>query len=193
MMIKIGQPVDRGFDEPLGLLSDCHRRIEHFLASLLAIARTYRGAVLGDADRLALETALHYFVTAGPRHSADEEVSLFPRVRMAADPAAHAACDKLRRLEADHRLAERHHEIVTQLGRQWLSHGTLAEADAQVLVERLADLERLYREHIEVEDHDIFPAAARVLSSSELEAVGREMAARRGLASKSSRTATAGR
>ena len=42
--------------------------------------------------------------------------------------------------------------------------------------------ERLYREHIAIEDHDVFPAAARVLSAADVEAVGREMAVRRGLA-----------
>jgi hemerythrin-like domain-containing protein len=182
MLIKMGPSADHGFDEPLGLLSDCHRRIEHFLATLVAIAATYRGSELRDADRRALETALHYFVTAGPRHSADEEESLFPRVRMAEDAAARAAYEKLRRLEADHRVAESHHDAVTRIGRQWLSDGTLAEPDVQALTEHLAELERLYREHIAIEDHDVFPAAARVLSAADVEAVGREMAVRRGLA-----------
>ena len=31
MPIQIGQGADHSFDEPLGLLSDCHRRIEQFL------------------------------------------------------------------------------------------------------------------------------------------------------------------
>lgn len=35
---QIGQRVDHDFDEPLGLLSDCHRRIEHFLRALVTVA-----------------------------------------------------------------------------------------------------------------------------------------------------------
>jgi len=37
MYLKVGQRSDHGFDEPLGLLSDCHRRIERFLKTLAAI------------------------------------------------------------------------------------------------------------------------------------------------------------
>jgi hemerythrin-like domain-containing protein len=187
MLLRIGQPSDHGFDEPLGLLSDCHRRIERFLATLVAIAGARRGGPLSDTDRLALEAALRYFDTAAPRHTADEEDSVFPRLRVAADPGARAALDALQRLEADHRLAEEHHQLVSRLGRQWLSIGTLSARDSQVLGERLAALERLYRDHIAVEDHEIFPAAGRALSPSELEAIGREMAARRGVSFRPSR------
>ena len=42
MLVKIGQPVDHGFDAPLGLLSDCHRRIEKFLGSSLPRALAIR-------------------------------------------------------------------------------------------------------------------------------------------------------
>ena len=33
--LQIGAAPDHDFDEPLGLLSDCHRRIEHFLDILI--------------------------------------------------------------------------------------------------------------------------------------------------------------
>ncbi|HQZ37971.1 MAG TPA: hemerythrin domain-containing protein [Vicinamibacterales bacterium] len=182
MPIKIGQRADHGFDEPLGLLSDCHRRIEHFLATLVMVTKARGGGALPDPDRRALEAALRYFDTAAPRHSADEEESLFPRLRAAAGSATQPALDALRRLEGDHREAERHHEQVSQLVRQWLSNGTLPEGEVQILTAGLATLERLYRDHIAVEDHEVFPAAGRVLSPADLEAVGREMAARRGVA-----------
>jgi hemerythrin-like domain-containing protein len=183
MLVTIGQRVDHGFDSPLGLLSDCHRRIEGFLRVLSTIATVRRGAALGDADRHALEGALRYFDTAAPRHSADEEESLFPRLRATGDPEARAACDMVDRLEADHRVAEVHHAAVHALGVRWLSDGTLPETEATRMVGHLVELERLYREHIAVEDLELFPAAGRLLSASDLEAVGREMAARRGVPS----------
>ena len=80
MLLKIGQRPDHGFDEPLGLLSDCHRRIEHFLAVLLTIADQANGQELSADQRRQLEGALTYFSTAAPRHTADEEDSLFPRL-----------------------------------------------------------------------------------------------------------------
>lgn len=182
MFVKIGQPVDHGFDAPLGLLSDCHRRIERFLEVLLTIADARRGAPLGPADAEAFAGALHYFRTASPRHSADEEHSLFPRLRASKDPDARAAIARLERLEADHREAEDHHDAVEVLGRRWLTNSRLSAGDARALREHLVALERLYRRHIGFEDLELFPAAARVLTDKELEAIGREMAERRQVA-----------
>jgi hemerythrin-like domain-containing protein len=179
MLVKIGGPVDHGFDAPLGLLSDCHRRIERFLEVLVAIADARRGAELSAPDRDALRAALQYFRTAAPRHSADEEESLFPRLRSSNDPAAREALARLDALEAEHRVAEDHHDAVHLLGERWLRIGTLRAGDARSLREHLAALERLYRHHIAIEDRELFPAAGQALNAADLEAVGREMAARR--------------
>lgn len=178
MLVKIGQRSDHGFNEPLGLLSDCHRRIEQFLSVLVTIANVRQGAALNEPDTKALEGALRYFDTAAPRHSADEEESLFPRLRATGDSAA---CDALARLEADHRAAEEHHAAVHLLGHRWLSEGTLPEDGARSLRDHLGALERIYREHIAVEDKEVFPAADRALTSAALEEIGREMAGRRGV------------
>lgn len=179
MLVKINQVADHGFNKPLGLLSDCHRRIERFLSVLVTIADARRGGRLPEADREILDRALRYFATAAPRHSADEEDSLFPRLRSSADPQATAALAMLDRLESDHRVAEQHHGAVDTLGRRWLEVGVLGPQDAAALSDHLAALDGLYREHIRVEDQEIFPAAGRALSATDLEAVGREMAARR--------------
>ena len=179
MLVKIGQRVDHGFDRPLGLLSDCHRRIEKFRSVLLAIANARGGGPLEPPDRPALEGALRYFATASPRHSADEEDSLFPRLRASGDPQVRAALDTLDRLESDHRVAAAHHDEVEGLIRRWLSVGTLTLNETATLVGHLVALERLYRDHIRVEDEELFPAAGRALAAADLEAVGREMAARR--------------
>ena len=42
MPLQIGQPLDHDFDEPLGLLTDCHRRIEYFLDVLVTLTRDAR-------------------------------------------------------------------------------------------------------------------------------------------------------
>lgn len=179
MLVKIGRHTDHGFDTPLGLLSDCHRRIERFLGALIAVAETRRGSELPDADRAVLDVALRYFSTAAPHHSADEEQSLFPRLRSSSDPRACAALETVQRLEADHRVADARHDAVDTLGRRWLSAGMLPVTEARALREHLVALDRLYRRHIKVEDEELFPAAGRVLSAADLEAVGREMVGRR--------------
>ena len=180
MFLKIGQRPDHGFDQPLGLLSDCHRRIEQFLRVLTAITREMAGGALRPAQRSQLEGALTYFATAAPRHTADEEESLFPRLRACADPAAAEALQLVERLEHDHADAAAHHAAVDSLARGWLAHGTLPAADVDALLARLTALQAIYEAHIAVEDRELFPAAARLLTGEQIVEVGREMAARRG-------------
>ncbi len=81
-MIQIGAPVAHDFGNPLGVLSDCHRRVEHFLRMMITVAEQARGGALAEEQRDALEVALRYFVEAAPKHTADEEESLFPQLRM---------------------------------------------------------------------------------------------------------------
>ena len=180
MTITIGKPPDHTFDEPLGLLSDCHRRIEHFLHALITIdQRAVR--TLTPAEFVELEAALIYFATAAPRHTADEEESLFPRLRASSDPHAAPALEQVSRLERDHDEADAHHRAVDTLGRRWLADGAL-DADAALEFRgHLSALQAIYEAHIGIEDHELFPAAARVLSADQLREIGREMAARRSI------------
>ena len=171
--------MDHGLEAPFGQLSECHRRLEGFLTVLLTVADGRRGGTLAEGDREILTAGLHYFRTVTPRHSADEEQSLFPRLRSSADPHARAAIRIVERLEADHRVVEDHHDAVEVLGRRWLRQGRLPAGDARALREHLVALERLYRRHIAVEDHELFPLAQRLLTPAELGAIGHEMAARR--------------
>lgn len=180
-MITIGGKADHGFDEPLGLLSDCHRRIEWFLGAMMHVTREEEGRPLSPIGRRALEQAVAYFDTAGPRHTADEEVDLFPRLRAASSDEAAAVMAAVDRLEDDHRAAEAAHAAVKRLASRWLEEDRLPAAEWRALLETLESLQRTYQAHIAVEDHHVFPAASRILSNEQLEEVGRGMAARRGV------------
>ena len=182
MPMQIGQRADHGFAEPLGLLSDCHRRIEHFLQVLAIVAADAAGGPLTAEYRKALEGALRYFAVAAPKHTADEEVSLFPRLRDSADPTAAQALAALDALERDHDEAEEHHKAVDELVTRWLAHDHLPPEGAAELRERLTRLQALYARHIAIEDGEVFPAAARVLDAAQLGQIGGEMAARRQVA-----------
>jgi hemerythrin-like domain-containing protein len=89
------------------------------------------------------------------------------------------ALELVERLEHDHDEAEEHHATVDTLVRRWLENDRLVPNDAAELRERLLGLQSLYRRHISLEDEQLFPAAARVLDAKQIEAIGREMAARR--------------
>jgi len=187
MPLKIGQRPDHGFDEPLGLLSDCHRRIEHFLSLLTVTTDRADGGTLSDGERTPLEAALTYFATAAPRQTADEEESLFPRMEASLDRDATTALNMIVRLESDHDEANRLHEAVDRLVRLWLANGSLADSLMRRLQRHLARLNTLYAAHIAIEDREVFPVAARILSPSDIHEIGREMAARRSIRAHASR------
>lgn len=178
MPVQIGQKRESDFSDPLGLLSDCHRRIERFLNVLIVLADRF-GGPLSPAERSSLEKSLVYFQESAPKHTADEEESLFPRLRSTGK--AEKELGALRILEGDHREAASDHGIVDVLGRRWLRDDALMEADAIEWQRALDRLSSLYRKHIALEDQHVFPLAANLLSPEELATVGREMADRRGV------------
>ena len=175
MPVQIGAKRESNFDDPLGLLSDCHRRIERFLAVLTRLSSELQGAALSEDHRRSLDTALKYFRESARRHTADEEESLFPRLR------ERGLTERLESLDADHERAQRIHAEVDRLGELWLSRGRLSTDETRNLSGAVTELGELYRQHIAIEDKEVFPAAAAALTSKEIEAVGAEMVARRGL------------
>lgn len=181
MPIVIGGKRESSFADPIGLLTDCHRRIERFLSVLAQVSAQARGGLLTGEQRTALETALRYFREAAPKHTADEEQTLFPRLRSLDRPEAKAVLASVDALEEQHTQAEQSHAEVDRLGSAWLEAGSLPPADAARLSALLAGLADLYRGHISVEEGQVFPAAAALLGKAEREAIGGEMAARRGL------------
>ena len=180
MPIRIGQAPESDFNDPLGMLSDCHRRILRFLETLITVAEQARGGVLAEHQRQALETALQYFREAGPKHTLDEEDSLFPRMRMRA-AATNKPLALLTDLHSDHVAVVTRHDAVNELGLRWLSNGQLAVEEAEGLIELLHGLRETYQEHIEIEETKVFPFAAKLLTPGDLEEMGKEMAQRRGL------------
>jgi hemerythrin-like domain-containing protein len=181
MAIRIDGEPGADFGEPIRLLSDCHRRIERFLDSMLGVAEAAAGGALTEPQRVALDTALRYFDGAAPLHSADEEQSLFPRMRATGHPAMEAAGRILDSLEADHRTADTAHAEAASLAREWLERGSLTPEATRRLTALLRDLRRLYDFHIALEDDDVFPLAAEKLSADAILETGREMMLRRGL------------
>jgi hemerythrin-like domain-containing protein len=176
MAILIGK-VEPGFEDPIGLMTACHRRIERFLGVLRRIARNRQGGELGREDADALGTALRYFREAAPHHTADEEEGLFPVLTRVEAGVAKELAD----LERDHRRADQLHAEVDRIGLEWLQAGTLPEEKTLSLEALLDELASIYREHIQAEEQKVFPLALRVLPPAAIDLLGQEMAARRGV------------
>ncbi len=179
MPVQIGAR-SHSFSDPTGLLSDCHRRIEMFLGTLERIASVI-DRPLTENTRPALESALRYFRDAAPKHTADEEESLFPRMRQIHLHDIENAIERLELLEHDHVLAGSLHAEVEELGQSYLATGSLEVAGVEAFRKAIASLVSLYKQHIGIEDDLVFPLAARLLSSTDKLAIANEMAARRKL------------
>ena len=177
MPVQIGATT-HSFSEPTGLLSDCHRRIEMFLGSLERVAAVIHEPLQPDV-RGALEASLRYFREAAPKHTADEEESLFPRLRQVRRPEVDAAIKQLEPLENEHRRADHLHAEVDRLGLRAVQQGSLTANEARQFQEYVAELSSIYAEHIRIEDEVVFPVAGRVLSPPEKAEIAKEMAARR--------------
>jgi hemerythrin-like domain-containing protein len=175
MAIQIGAKPDSGFDDPIGMLKDCHRRIESFLHILCVVVDRAQGRSLTGEERAAVQAALQYFRTGGQRHTADEEQSLFPRLRKL-DAQAFKEID---RLENDHREANDLHTLVERFYSAWIQSGDMAHDETLQLLAATSRLKQLYSDHIQVEETTVFARAAQVLDRNALTAIGTEFRFRR--------------
>jgi hemerythrin-like domain-containing protein len=166
-------PPAPGFDDPLGMLYACHRRMERQLASLDRLRRHLAEHHADTEARVAARAILRYFDMAAPNHHDDEEASLFPRLVGAAPEIATATAH----LQREHRHLEAHYAklrpllaaIATGNGAFLPTKGVAAFCDA-------------YRRHLRREEDDLLAVAAELLDADALAAIGGEMAQRRNTA-----------
>ncbi|HEY6446113.1 MAG TPA: hemerythrin domain-containing protein [Acidobacteriaceae bacterium] len=176
MAVQIGAKLDAGFDDPVGMLKDCHRRIENFLRVLCQVAQHRPEGALSAEERNAVEAALAYFQTGGQRHNQDEEESLFPRLR---ETLGRAELEAIHELETEHGEAGKLHALVEGIYSGWMASGSLSSEDRQALLAATDRLQRLYAGHIQIEERVVFPRAAAVLDAKAIAAIGSEFRARR--------------
>lgn len=180
MPVTIGT-TENTFSNPIGLLSDCHRRIERFLQALVTVTTDVQGGSLDAEHRQAFEAALKYFRLAAPKHTSDEEDDLFPALRAMEQPRVAAVLARLDHLEDEHKNAAAWHREVEELGDRWLRQDGLSGPEAVQLKTLLARLSDLYRAHLAIEEQEVFPLAQEKLSDFAKQTIGRRMAARRGV------------
>ncbi len=180
MPVTIGA-TENTFSNPIGLLSDCHRRIERFLQALLAVTIERQGGALDARHRDALEAALRYFRDAAPKHTQDEEDDLFPALREMKGQQVTAVLARLDQLEDEHKSATAWHNAVEEIGQRWLRRNSLSEQDAVQLQSLLLQLSDLYQRHIALEELEVFPLARRNCRKTAKQVFGRRMASRRGV------------
>jgi pyridoxamine 5'-phosphate oxidase len=167
-----------GFDQPLAALRACHRRIEKQLATLTSLQRHVAKSGCDAEARAAAEAILKYFMEAAPKHHADEEADLFPRVLRAAEGLGNRA----NAFELVAHLLVEHRDMEDIWVRVQAELEALLSGEAQTLDAQLCrDFAHIYADHIGREEKQLFPLAEKLLTANDWVALGSSMALRRGL------------
>lgn len=149
-----------GFDDPLGMLRACHERI-------LRHGRWLQAVVHGD-DAAVLTAVHRYFATAGQEHHEDEEQDLFPLL------IARDGAPLVNELLVQHRTLDGlWQRLAPGFGEPRLLQGPLAKPAIEFV--------SLNESHIELENRELLPLAAKLLTPKELAVLGQHMAQRRGV------------
>lgn len=176
MKLRIGGfAPPQGDENAVALLLACHQRIRHF-TSLSQKLSEAAGLPLEQIVDAAARTR-RYFTEALPKHSADEEGSVAPRLleRNLSDEERAAVESMVRQ----------HSEIDATLA-SLIGHWSELEERPGLLPQIAAELAQLtsklqaqWDEHLGLEERLVFPAMARELSEAELAQVLSEMRRRR--------------
>jgi hemerythrin-like domain-containing protein len=180
-LLTINQPHIPDFTDPLRLLVHCHEKIETQLSALERAAEIIRAGDRRSLARVfgAIDGAIAHFAVPGVKHTEDEEISLFPRLREHGGSAGEEAIAAMAELESQHRSAEKLHSELDAFVATLPRDGSADSRELDCFGGLVASLCTLYRPHIVLENNVVFPVAARVLPAGEVQALGEEMRARR--------------
>lgn len=168
---QIGSRPPPSFEDPVGVMAHCHRRIEQKLAAIPRIVVALRA---GEEEALpALEEVLRYFEHGARRHHEDEEYSVFPRL------AGDESRPLLEQITSEHRTNDAIYLAFRTVAKRILD----MPAEGGTLADELAmhgqALAEAYKAHIALEEESLFPLVKK-LEDKELRAIGLEMRLRRG-------------
>lgn len=160
------------------MLGACHDRVRASLA-LLQRLQAHLAAHSNDADaRSAAHDVRRYFNLAAPAHHEDEERHVVPLLQASGEAEAVAIAAQL--LTDHRRLRQLWMELDAMLARVEAGH----PAPSLALWLAVHDFVALHEQHLALEDGQAFPCFERLAAprgAAHLDAMGREMAERRGV------------
>lgn len=164
-------------EAPLEMLAACHGRVHKQCDTLRRLADHLPTHGSDTAAQQAATAVMRYFDTAARDHHADEEEDLFPAL-LDAMAGSDAVC--LRALTdglvAEHRVLEAGWHSLRELLARVAQGEPVALPAAQVQAFVAA-----YAAHIDKEDTELLPMAARLLSDADITRIGTAMRVRRGI------------
>lgn len=166
-----------GTEAPLEMLSACHGRVERQCATLRRLAAHLETHGADDQARSAAASVMRYFDTSAVHHHEDEEVDLFPAL-LESMAGSDAVCIR----ELTDALVQEHRSLETAWRRVRALLERIAAGEAAPLTrDDVEALVGLYERHIEREEQELLPMAARLLGEDEIARIGRAMRVRRGI------------
>jgi len=163
------------FDHPLEILHACHGKIQRQLDTLQKLAAYLPVHGCDRQAQQAAQSILRYFDTAGQFHHQDEEENLFPALLAMTVPDEVQVKTLIERLLAEHAV------MFAAWGEVRAVLVRIAEGIETPLPDRLVEnLTVSYTKHIDREETELLPLAARLLSQQQLIQLGQCMAERRG-------------
>lgn len=171
-----GSGTAAGFDTPLALLAECHRRVERQCATLRRLVPHLAAQGSDTAAAEAASAVLRYFDLAAPKHHADEEEDLFPAL-FEAVAGSDAVCLRgiTDRLRDEHRVLEAQWQALRAV-----LEPVAARRPALLDAAAVEAFTGLYAAHIALEEGELLPMAQRLLSDDATARIGQAMRARRG-------------
>ena len=158
-----------GFDDPIGLLRACHKKMLAHCELLTALAGK---DTLDAAARESARNVNRYFSQSAPQHHRDEEEDLFPRINR----------QSLKIAELIHTLKKEHEALDTL----WNSIAPELKQPPEdgfssAFKQAANEFSTLCTQHIARENRELLPLASNSLSHQELAVIGESMAKRRGV------------
>ncbi|TEA78005.1 hemerythrin domain-containing protein [Allopusillimonas ginsengisoli] len=164
-------------EAPLEMLAACHVRIERYCATLSRLSgHALEQGSDADAQRAAAGI-IRYFDTAAVLHHADEEEDLFPAL-LESMAGSDAVCirELTSALSAEHRLLESAWRTLRASLQRIAAGKPALLPDAAVIT-----FTSTYARHMRIEEDEVLPMAARLLSDHDIDRIGRAMRKRRGI------------
>ncbi|HLO93828.1 MAG TPA: hemerythrin domain-containing protein [Burkholderiaceae bacterium] len=174
------QRIGSSYEQPFELLQACHERVERSLQLLVRLRQHLKVQGLDSRARDAARDIRRYFDIAAPLHHEDEERHVLPVLEQLQDEALQEVCTRLRddhqRIHAQWQVLR---ALLAQLDQQ--PDGVMPPLQLDMLSRAGDAFVDIHKEHLRLEDQLVFPGARQALSTAQQQAMGEEMAARRGL------------
>jgi hemerythrin-like domain-containing protein len=174
--IKLG-PAPAVEQDAVDMLLACHQRIRNFTAIAVRLADAEGAAAPEIAN--AADSVHRYYSFALPLHEADENDSVYPRLRRHLIDTPER--ESLQAMVDQHGPID---QVVFRLLPLWAelkAHPEKLSSSAAKLRSSTAHLQELWREHLALEEEVVFTLIRTRLTGEDLKAIHAEMKQRRGI------------